>query len=71
MGAVRNVTLSSRRGSPPKSICAAGTPNEVVDTIGRYAELGVTRIYLQMLDLTDIDHLELVASKVVSQFARS
>ena len=28
----------------------AGTPAEVVDTIGRYAELGVERVYLQLLD---------------------
>ena len=28
----------------------AGTPQEVVDTIGRYAELGAERVYLQILD---------------------
>ncbi|MDT4928224.1 MAG: hypothetical protein QOF92_1091 [Pseudonocardiales bacterium] len=44
-----------------------GTPSEVVDTIGRFAELGVTRIYLQVLDLADLDHLELVASEVAPQ----
>ncbi len=45
----------------------AGTPAEVVDTIGRYADLGSQRIYLQTLDLDDLDHLELVASEVVPQ----
>ena len=45
----------------------AGTPGEVVERIGRYAELGVTRCYLQTLDLSDIDHLELVASEVAPQ----
>jgi alkanesulfonate monooxygenase len=43
----------------------AGTPSEVVDTIGRYAEVGATRLYLQMLDLADLDHLELVAAEVM------
>lgn len=43
----------------------AGTPAELVDRIGQYAELGVSRIYLQVLDLDDIDHIELVASDVV------
>ncbi|HEX2577438.1 MAG TPA: LLM class F420-dependent oxidoreductase [Aquihabitans sp.] len=43
---------------------AAGTPAEVVDKLGRYAELGATRAYLQVLDLTDLDHLRLVAEEV-------
>jgi F420-dependent oxidoreductase-like protein len=45
----------------------AGTPDEVVDKIGRYAEAGAERIYLQVLDLGDLDHLELVAEKVLPQ----
>jgi F420-dependent oxidoreductase-like protein len=45
----------------------AGTPAEVVDTIGRYREVGAGRIYLQVLDLADLDHLELVATEVVPQ----
>jgi F420-dependent oxidoreductase-like protein len=45
----------------------AGTPDELVDKIGRYAEAGTERIYLQVLDLGDLDHLELVAEKVMPQ----
>jgi F420-dependent oxidoreductase-like protein len=45
----------------------AGSPAQVVDRIGGYAELGLTRLYLQTLDLTDLDHLELVASQVAPQ----
>ena len=45
----------------------AGSPGEVVDTIGRYAEAGAERVYLQVLDLSDLDHLELVASAVMPQ----
>jgi F420-dependent oxidoreductase-like protein len=44
-----------------------GTPDQVVDTIGRYAELGVSRIYLQVLDLDDLDHLDVVAAGVAPQ----
>ncbi len=44
-----------------------GTPAEVVDRIGEYAALGATRMYLQVLDLTDLDHLELVATEVAPQ----
>ncbi len=47
----------------------AGTPDEVVDKIGRYAETGSSRIYLQIMDLSDLDHLELISSKVQSQLA--
>ncbi|MDT4984727.1 MAG: hypothetical protein QOF95_2217 [Pseudonocardiales bacterium] len=44
-----------------------GTPAEVVDRIGEYAGLGATRLYLQVLDLSDLDHLELVATEVAPQ----
>lgn len=42
----------------------AGTPAEAVDILGRYAEAGAERVYLQVLDLSDLDHLDLVASEV-------
>ncbi|WP_377326344.1 hypothetical protein ACFJIY_24175 [Pimelobacter simplex] len=43
----------------------AGTPAEVVDKIKRYEALGAQRIYLQTLDLADLDHLRLVAAEVM------
>lgn len=43
----------------------AGTPAEIVDKIGTYAERGASRMYLQTLDLSDLDHLDLVASEVL------
>lgn len=45
----------------------AGTPAEVVDKIGRYTDIGCARLYLQILDLSDLDHLELISSQVQSQ----
>jgi F420-dependent oxidoreductase-like protein len=45
----------------------AGTPDEVVERIRQFEELGSERIYLQTLDLNDLDHLELVAAEVVPQ----
>lgn len=45
----------------------AGSPAELVDKIGRFAEIGATRMYLQVLDLDDLDHLELLASEVLPQ----
>ena len=46
----------------------AGTTSEVVDQIGVFAELGVTRIYFQILDLHDLDHLDFLAREVVPHF---
>ncbi|SFQ37700.1 probable F420-dependent oxidoreductase, Rv1855c family [Amycolatopsis arida] len=44
----------------------AGTPAEAVDTIGRWRErTGITRLYLQVLDLSDLDHLELIAAEIM------
>ena len=43
----------------------AGTPAEVIDKIGRYAALGTQRVYLQVLDLSDLDHVRLVAEEVM------
>ncbi len=46
----------------------AGTPAEVVDKIGQWVEkTGVTRIYLQVLDLADLDHLDLIAAEIAPQ----
>ncbi|MDQ0583998.1 LLM class F420-dependent oxidoreductase [Streptomyces rishiriensis] len=45
----------------------AGSPAEVVDKIGRYAEAGSRRFYLQVLDLHDLDHLELISAQVQAQ----
>jgi F420-dependent oxidoreductase-like protein len=41
-----------------------GTVNEVVERIGAYADLGVTRMYLQVMDLADLDHLAFIAAEV-------
>ena len=42
-----------------------GTPAEVVERIGQFAELGAERFYLQILDLGDLEHLELIAAEVL------
>jgi F420-dependent oxidoreductase-like protein len=47
----------------------AGTPSEVVDKLGRFAEAGASRAYLQVLDLADLVHIELIADQVAPQVA--
>ena len=43
----------------------AGTPSEVLTKMGVLAEHGAERFYLQVLDLTDLDHLRLVGEQVL------
>ncbi|MET7640980.1 LLM class F420-dependent oxidoreductase [Streptomyces sp. NPDC005438] len=47
----------------------AGSPAEVVDKLGHYREAGASRVYLQVLDLHDLDHLELIADQVAPQLS--
>jgi len=55
--------LDELRGNSP----AVGTPAEIVDKLGPFAEAGVQRVYLQLLDMSDLDHLELFATEVIPQ----
>jgi F420-dependent oxidoreductase-like protein len=48
---------------------AAGTPDEVAATLRAWNEAGAERIYLQVLDLADLDHLDLVATEVAPRLA--
>jgi alkanesulfonate monooxygenase len=44
----------------------AGSPEEVADRLGQWVErTGITRVYLQVLDLGDLDHLELLAAHLL------
>ena len=44
---------------------ACGTPDQVTGVIRSYAAGGATRMYLQVLDMADLDHLRLVAEEVM------
>jgi F420-dependent oxidoreductase-like protein len=43
----------------------AGTPAEVLEKLAHFAGHGANRFYLQVLDLSDLDHLHLVAEDVL------
>jgi alkanesulfonate monooxygenase SsuD/methylene tetrahydromethanopterin reductase-like flavin-dependent oxidoreductase (luciferase family) len=47
----------------------AGTVDEVVEKIQSFAKAGAQRMYLQVLDLSDLDHLRLVAEQVMLRVA--
>ncbi len=49
-----------RKNSP-----LVGTPEEIADRLGAFVSAGVQRVYLQLLDLSDLDHLRLFATEVM------
>ena len=55
-------------GSTPERLRAhgfAGTPAEVVDTLGALAELGIDRFYFQVMRMQDLEHIEFIGSEVL------
>jgi alkanesulfonate monooxygenase len=64
----RRAAAIGREVSDLKENGLTGTPSEIVDRIGSWREqTGISRIYLQILDLADLDHLELIAAEVAPQ----
>jgi F420-dependent oxidoreductase-like protein len=47
-----------------------GTPELLLEKIATYNELGVSRIYLQVLDVHDLDHVRLIAEEVLKPLSR-
>ena len=43
----------------------AGTPAQILEQIHALEQVGATRIYLQLYDATDLEHLELLAAEVL------
>lgn len=54
-------------GNVAPGLGVVGTPAQAVDAVGRYAAAGAGRLYLQVLDLADLDHLDLIAGEVMRQ----
>jgi alkanesulfonate monooxygenase SsuD/methylene tetrahydromethanopterin reductase-like flavin-dependent oxidoreductase (luciferase family) len=61
---VRRAAAIGREPDELRTNGAAGTPREVATTLRRWMDAGAQRIYLQVLDLSDLDHLDLVAAEV-------
>lgn len=59
--------LFEQNSALPPEDPAVGSPSQVVERIGQFAEIGATRVYLRLTDFADLDHLELLASEVLPQ----
>jgi F420-dependent oxidoreductase-like protein len=61
----RRAGVIGRTADDLRENAIAGTPSEVLDRIADYTELGADRIYLQVLDFTDLDHVSLLGERVL------
>lgn len=48
----------------------AGSPEQILDRLGEFAAVGVERVYLQVLDLDDLDHVALLGTDVLPHVTR-
>lgn len=62
---VRRAEAIGREPAELRENGAAGTVPEVVETLKKWIDGGAQRIYLQVLDLADLDHVRLAAAEVV------
>src|SRR5690625_1587790 len=63
---VKRAEAINRDPDELREVGIAGTPKQARERIEKIAALGTDRLYLQFLDMTDHDQLELIASQVVS-----
>jgi F420-dependent oxidoreductase-like protein len=64
----RRAAAIGREPDQLRATALAGTVAEVTDKLGTFADAGAQRIYLQVLDLSDLDHLRLVAAELAPAF---
>ena len=55
-----------REGGELRANGAAGTPDEVISKLDAYRRAGAAVVYLQILDLADLEHVRLLADEVMS-----
>ncbi len=60
----RAAPLHAKSALPPEDQ-VVGSPAQLVDRIGEFTEIGTERVHLRLIDLTDLDHLELIAAEVL------
>ncbi|MGI9610179.1 MAG: LLM class F420-dependent oxidoreductase [Acidimicrobiia bacterium] len=62
------VARAERIGRDPAELrenAAAGLPNEAVARLERFGAAGCQRVYLQCLDIDDLDHMDLIAAEII------
>jgi len=65
----RRAAVIGRQADELRANGAAGTPDEVVARLQEFAAIGAESVYLQVLDLDDLDHVALLAEEVLPRVA--
>ena len=60
----RRAEAIGRRPTTCAATAFAGTPDEFTAALQRWYDAGASRLYLQVLDLADLDHLDAIAALV-------
>ncbi|GID98105.1 LLM class F420-dependent oxidoreductase [Amorphoplanes digitatis] len=70
----RTESEAQRRAAPlhvpsalPPEDPVVGSPDALVQRIGELAAIGATRVHLRIIEMDDLDHVELIASRVLPQ----
>jgi alkanesulfonate monooxygenase len=66
---VRRAKAIGREPDELRANGVAGTPDEVVEKLCTFGAAGAGTIYLQVLDLADLDHLQLLSERVLPHLA--
>jgi F420-dependent oxidoreductase-like protein len=72
----RNDSQTARRAAIVDTIpiladtVISGSPDRLADSLAQFAEIGIRTVYLRILDLHDLDHLDLIATEVMPQLNR-
>ncbi len=61
----RRAAAIGRESDELRTSGICGTAEEIIDRIGSFAEVGAERMYLQVLDLSDLDHIAFLGSEVL------
>jgi alkanesulfonate monooxygenase SsuD/methylene tetrahydromethanopterin reductase-like flavin-dependent oxidoreductase (luciferase family) len=61
----RRATAIGREVAELRQNGLCGTPSEIVERIADWSSIGVRRLYLQVLDLDDLEHLDEIGTQVL------
>jgi F420-dependent oxidoreductase-like protein len=65
----RRAANIGRKAEDLRAHALAGTPDEVVARLQQFAAIGAESVYLQVLDLDDLEHIDLLADEVLPRVA--
>jgi hypothetical protein len=62
----RAAPLHARSALPPEDP-VIGPPGALVQRLGEFAAIGATRVHLRVVEMSDLDHLDVIAGDVLPQ----